>query len=96
VITNPQWSRRPQPTERDFPDRALQSGTSGSATVRCTVQANGRPTGCQVVSEEPSGYGFGRAAVRVVERGQLSPRTVDGAAQNATFVATIRFPIASE
>lgn len=96
VITNPQWSRRPQVTERDFPDRAISSGTSGSATVRCTAQANGRPTACQVVSEDPSGYGFGRAAVRVVERGQLSPRTVDGAAQNATFTATVRFPIADE
>ena len=95
VITNPTWSRMPQPTERDFPDRALSTGTSGVATVRCTAQANGRPTNCQVVSESPSGYGFGRAAVRVVQRGELSPRTVDGAAENATFNVTIRFPIAN-
>jgi protein TonB len=96
VITNPSWSRRPQVTDRDFPDRAISSGTAGQASVRCTVTASGRPANCQVTSESPSGYGFGRAAVRVVERGQLSPRTVDGAAENATFTTTVRFPIAEE
>ena len=91
VITNPQWARPPRPTERDFPQRALDRGVGGSATVECTVTPSGRPEDCRVVSEEPSGMGFGAAAVRIVQRGQLSPRTVDGAATNAKFVVRVPF-----
>jgi len=91
VITNPQWARPPRPTERDFPQRALDRGVGGSATIECTVTPNGRPEGCRVVSEEPSGMGFGAAAIRIVQRGQLSPRTVDGAATNAKFVVRVPF-----
>ena len=91
VITNPQWARPPRPTERDFPQRALDRGVGGSATVECTVTPSGKPEGCRVVSEEPSGMGFGSAAVRIVQRGQLSPRTVDGAATNAKFVVRVPF-----
>ena len=75
----------------DFPARALEREISGSATVECTARSNGSPANCRVVSEEPAGMGFGRAAVRVVQRGQLSPRTVDGAAQDATF--RVRVPV---
>jgi protein TonB len=38
--------------------------------------------------------GFGAAAMRVVQRGQLSPRTVDGAAVGATFTVRIPFNLA--
>ena len=48
---------------------------------------------CQVVSEDPAGYGFGEAAVRIVERGRLAPLTIDGAATNATFQVTIPFTL---
>ena len=55
------------------------------------ARENARPTAALTALR--SGFGFGRAAVRVVERGQLSPQTVNGAAQNAQFTATIRFQI---
>ena len=91
TITNVQWARQPRPTADDFPARALEREISGSATVECTARSNGSPANCQVISEEPAGMGFGRAAVRVVQRGQLSPRTVDGAAQDATFRVRVPF-----
>ncbi|MEC8532702.1 MAG: energy transducer TonB [Pseudomonadota bacterium] len=93
VITNVQWARQPRPTADDFPARALEREISGSATVECTARANGSPANCRVVSEEPAGMGFGRAAIRVVQRGQLSPRTVDGAAQDATFRVRVPFTL---
>ena len=58
--------------------------------VECTVTPSGRPEGCRTVEESPSGMGFGAAAQRIVARGQLAPRTVDGAAVNAKF--TVRVP----
>ncbi|MEJ8405642.1 energy transducer TonB, partial [Brevundimonas vesicularis] len=93
TITNVQWSRQPRPTADDFPARALEREISGSATVECTARSNGSPANCRVVSEEPAGMGFGRAAIRVVQRGQLSPRTVDGAAQDATFRVRVPFTL---
>lgn len=46
---------------------------------------------CRVASEDPVGYGFGEAAVRIVERGRLAPLTIDGAVANATIQVTIPF-----
>ncbi|MCA0368023.1 MAG: energy transducer TonB [Proteobacteria bacterium] len=88
-----QWARQPRPTADDFPARALEREISGSATVECTAQASGRPTRCRVIEESPSGMGFGNAAIRVVQRGQLSPRTVDGAAEDATFRVRVPFTL---
>lgn len=73
--------------------QALQLGLSGRVVVRCTARSDGAPVNCQVVSEDPAGYGFGEAAVRIVERGRLAPLTIDGAATNATFQVTIPFTL---
>jgi TonB family protein len=87
------WSRPPRPTERDFPQRALDRGVNGAATIECMVTPSGRPEGCRVVSEEPSGMGFGAAAVRVVLRGQLSPRTFDSGQPGDRFTVEIPFSL---
>lgn len=72
-----EWSRPPRPTEADFPQRALDRNVDGSATVECTAASNGRPSDCRILAEDPPGLGFGSAALRIIQRGQLSPRTVD-------------------
>ncbi|WP_293826535.1 energy transducer TonB [uncultured Brevundimonas sp.] len=91
TITNVQWSRPPRTTADDFPARAIEREISGYAIVECTARSNGAPANCRIIEESPAGMGFGRAAQRVVQRGQLSPRTVDGAAQDATFRVRIPF-----
>ncbi len=88
-----QWTRPPRPTERDFPQRALDRGVGGSASVECAMTPSGKPEDCRVVSEEPSGMGFGAAAVRIVQRGQLSPRTVDSGQPGDRFTVAIPFPL---
>ena len=91
VITNPQWARPPRPTERDFPQNAFEAKISGTATIECVVNTSGRPEDCRVISETPEDMGFGEAAIRIVQRGQLSPRTVDGAAINAKVMVRVPF-----
>lgn len=69
--TGAQWSKLPVPTADDFPGRAMEQGVSGSATVRCTVGEAGGLTACVLLSENPPGFGFGRAAIRVAQRAQI-------------------------
>jgi protein TonB len=59
------WVRLPSSDalERAFPTAALSRGVSGFAVLQCTVAQGGHLEGCQVGSENPAGYGFGRAAL---------------------------------
>lgn len=80
VITSPQWISRPSGEQlaRAYPDRALDRGVEGSASLSCVVNANGTVSACGVVSETPGGHGFGRAAQSLSRHFRMSPQTVDG------------------
>ncbi|MDP3379141.1 MAG: energy transducer TonB [Brevundimonas sp.] len=96
TITNPDWVRKPtgEALMRAYPERAIQANVTGSATLSCTVRVNGSLTDCQVVSETPGGYGFGRAATRLSRDFRMSPRTVDGQAVGGARVTVgIRFTL---
>lgn len=70
-----------QPNGRDFadlfPERAQERGRSGVTRIRCVVRANGS-VDCTVLTEEPSGWGFGEAALRAARRFKVAPQTEDG------------------
>lgn len=69
-ITAADFIQRPDGNDlvRYYPDRALERERTGRATVRCGVNATGRLVSCSVVSEDPSGWGFGEASVRAAQR----------------------------
>jgi TonB family protein len=78
-----------------YPDRALRLEKSGSATIRCTVSAQGLPSDCLIVTEEPEGYGFGDAGVRALHKFVLKAATSNGRpTDGATFKTTINFTLA--
>ena len=93
VITNPRWERQPSADQlmRAYPDRALERGIGGLATLNCLVQPNGRVADCRLTNETPGNYGFGRAAEGLTRHFQISPRTVDGAAVGSRVNIAIRF-----
>lgn len=94
VISQPDWVRRPSAAqmERAYPERAMQAGIGGTATLQCVVQGDGSVGSCAVTSETPNGYGFGRAASSLSRHFRMSPRTVDGRAVSGSRVnVTIRF-----
>lgn len=96
TITNPDWVRKPsgEALMRAYPERAIAANVTGSATLSCAVRVNGTLTDCQVVSETPGGYGFGRAATRLSRDFRMSPRTVDGQAVGGARVTVgIRFTL---
>lgn len=70
---DPVWAKPPQPTASDYPQDALDAGVSGFATVTRTAEPSGRVSGCMVIAENPSQYGFGEAAIDIVSRGRLRP-----------------------
>ena len=50
---------------RYYPDIAMRMNIEGSATVRCIFTPAWRLDKCAVLSEEPPGWGFGGASVRL-------------------------------
>ena len=93
VITQPNWIKQPSGDQlmRAYPARALQAEVEGAATLNCLVQPTGRVTDCAVTRETPGGYGFGRAAQGLSRHFQISPRTVDGAAEGSRVNIALRF-----
>ncbi|MGQ0533138.1 MAG: energy transducer TonB [Caulobacteraceae bacterium] len=91
VITNPTWLSRPNAADfaRYYPDRALEREQEGRVVLDCVVAADGR-INCGVTSEDPSGWGFGEAAVRISRHFRIAPQTRDGV---PTSGGRIRVPI---
>jgi TonB family protein len=83
----------PEMAARYYPDQGR--GEGGRASVRCQVAVNGALHGCAVLSETPDRRGFGRAALRVVERHTGTPEFRDAQAVpdgDVTVVVTFNPP----
>ncbi|HEV2083226.1 MAG TPA: TonB family protein [Brevundimonas sp.] len=91
MITNPAWGRQPR---LEYPEPALDAGVEGSVTLRCTVSRTGYLVDCEVLEDVRPGFGFAEAALAGAATARVSPRTVDGLAEDAkaTWTATFRLP----
>lgn len=48
-----------------YPTRAQQRNIAGEATLDCTLKDDNTLNTCRLVEETPSGFGFGRSALRL-------------------------------
>jgi protein TonB len=94
VITRPRWASQPSADQmsRAFPERALQDGTSGTASLTCLVSAAGSLSNCAVTAETPSNRRFGSAALGLTRYFRMQPGAVDGQAIDGARVSfSVRF-----
>jgi TonB family protein len=79
------------------PERALKESRSGTVSVSCKVASDGSLSLCNVVSESPSDYGFGSAALNVARQMRLNicnPDTPVGSIQSLQFRFDFSHPAA--
>jgi len=60
-------------------------------TLECRVTRRGAVRDCVILSETPSGQGFGEAALEGARRARVRPDAIDGAAPYAKVTFTMRF-----
>ena len=79
------------PTAEDmakfYPDKALEVGKEGGATLRCAVTKARTLANCTVASESPDGFGFGDAALQLSKLFRLK----SGARPGARVTIPIQF-----
>ena len=63
-----------------YPPRALDNQIQGGAVIECVVTPSGKLAECHVYDEQPTGYGFGQAALDLAGDFVLKPRLIDGEA----------------
>jgi protein TonB len=90
IITNPHWLRRPRDLQRYYPRRALELGVEGYVMLDCTVAVTGN-LGCSVVSETPTNWGFGDAALRIAADHRMAPAMRDGVAVEGRYRMRVPF-----
>ena len=93
LITRPYWLHVPTNLDRFYPARALERGVQGQAVVDCIVTPTGALSPCALVSETPSGWGFGGAALRIAPEYSMQPATRDGAPAEGRYRMVVPFAI---
>ena len=64
------WTAAPTAAEvaAAFPDKAKGAGVGGGVEMMCTARTDGTVSDCEVIGENPRGYGFGTAARKLAEQ----------------------------
>lgn len=91
MLTGAVWLERPgaRDFDRYYPPRAMEREQEGRVMLDCLVSADGR-IACSVASEDPSGWGFGEAAIRISHSFRMAAQTSSG---QPTSGGRIRVPI---
>ena len=69
VVQGIVWAKAPtyQQVVDAFPKKAREQHLTGSASLQCAITKAGGLDGCQVMTEQPNGMGFGSAATKLAK-----------------------------
>lgn len=86
------WAVLQQPFvwQEHYPPKAEREKVAGVAEVKCGPGRKGKAL-CEVLSETPGGYGFGKAALKIQSLLRLSPPPGGPQATGRTVRTTVRF-----
>ena len=75
MITDPRSAFPPDASQvaSAYPPGAVDRNIGGGVTLNCAVTAAGGVQGCSVVSETPTGLGFGKAALSLTHYFRMKP-----------------------
>jgi len=62
----------------EYPQRALREKRGGRVDLLLVVETDGSVSHLELISEEPSGYGFGQAAMAAMKEYLFKPAQLDG------------------
>lgn len=89
AIINPDWVKRPEPV---FPRAAQRAdAATGTVSLTCQADAQGRMQACRIDNETPQGVGFGEEAIKAAMKARVRPRLVDGQPVESEVVFTVRY-----
>jgi hypothetical protein len=93
LIKNPEWESTPDQSTLNifYPYNAKISGVAGEATITCDVLTEAMLHSCTVKSENPTGYGFGQAAMQLAFRYKLKAGSVVDVSDSPRVEITVRF-----
>ena len=74
----------------NYPPRALAMKIEGHVAIKCRATAQRLLSDCVVLSEDPAGFGFGEATLKLAAFFRLKPSNEDGAPPEG---GSIRLPI---
>jgi TonB family protein len=93
-IKDPVWTTSPHGhwTNGFVPDRAARMEQKGEATARCVATEAGTLVNCWIERETPADFGFGNAALLVMQRARMKPVDADGVpVAGRPYVQTFRY-----
>jgi protein TonB len=91
-ITSPRWLQRPRDLGIYYPRRAEARGVTGDVVLDCLVSPAGR-LDCDVVSETPSNWGFGEAALAISRDHRMAPATREGVVVQGRYRMRVPFQV---
>lgn len=92
--SDPVWEKAPDRADwaKAYPTQAAQAGVSGDVKMRCAATESGLLQNCAVISETPTGRGFGAAALSLATGMELKPSTADGKpVAGRSFIVPVKF-----
>jgi protein TonB len=79
-----------------YPDRAQRRGISGAVVLRCRVTDAFGMADCVVESEQPPGYGFGQAALKIATTAILPTKDKESVSPGQVVHFPVRFKLPAD